>query len=105
PPPGPTRGLSTSRGTQSAAYRLLPTLLWGLPLVAALVLPWYWWANQATGGQFFHEFLFKHNLERGLGGDEQLDGHEHGWWFYLARLWVDLSPWSLLLPAAAFYLL
>ncbi len=86
-------------------------LLWGLPLVLALTLPWFLWANHRTGGEFLHEFVFKHNLQRGLGdlpgdvlgGDETLE--EHPWWHYTPRLLGDLFPWSLLLPIAVIYFL
>jgi 4-amino-4-deoxy-L-arabinose transferase-like glycosyltransferase len=74
------------------------SLTWGIPLVAMLVLPWAWWVNTETNGRFVQEFIIKHNVQRGLGGDEQLDGHEHPWWFYLARFWVDTAPWGWLLP-------
>lgn len=76
---------------------LLRSVPWGLPLVAALTLPWCFAANAATHGRFFEEFLWKHNLQRGLGGDEQLDGHEHPFWFYGVQFWADAAPWSLAL--------
>ena len=72
-------------------------LWWGLPVIAALTLPWYLWANHRTHGDFFWVFLWKHNFERGLGDGEL---RSHPWWFYGPRLAFDLLPWSLLLPAA-----
>jgi 4-amino-4-deoxy-L-arabinose transferase-like glycosyltransferase len=78
------------------------SLLWGLPLVALLVVPWAWWVNHVTEGRFVQEFFIKHNLQRGFGGDDQLDGHIHPWWFYMARFWLDTAPWSLLLPVALY---
>jgi 4-amino-4-deoxy-L-arabinose transferase-like glycosyltransferase len=77
------------------------SLLWGIPLMLAVVGPWFWMANEATQGEFAREFLWRHNFQRGLGGDDQLDSHLHPWWHYLARLWFDMAPWSLLLPWAA----
>lgn len=77
---------------------LLLSACWGIPLVLALILPWAYWVNQATNGQFVQEFIIKHNVQRGFGGDEQLDGHVHPWWFYLARIWLDAAPWVWLLP-------
>jgi len=74
--------------------------LWGVPALIVIVLAWSWWINDLTNGKFIEEFVIKHNLQRGLGGDEQLDGHVHPWWFYLARFWLDTSPWGLLLPFA-----
>jgi 4-amino-4-deoxy-L-arabinose transferase-like glycosyltransferase len=74
-------------------------LWWGVPLVAMLVAPVYLWANAETGGEFFHSFLWHHNVERGFGGSDVLRAHP--WWFYLPHLVADFLPWSLLLPAAA----
>lgn len=74
--------------------------LWGMPALIVIVLAWSWWMNDFTNGKFIEEFVIKHNLQRGLGGDEQLDGHAHPWWFYLARFWLDTAPWGLLLPFA-----
>ena len=73
-------------------------LWWGLPLVAVITVPWFLYANGRTDGQFLSEFLWKHNLHRGLGGDATLEAHPI--WFYLVRLWPDWFPWSLLLPFA-----
>jgi hypothetical protein len=81
---------------------LLISLAWGIPLIALLILPWAWWVNTETNGRFVSEFLVKHNLRRGLGGDEQLDGHVHPWWFYLVRMWVDAAPWIWLLPVVGY---
>src|SRR5439155_9639458 len=72
-------------------------LWWGVPLIALLVLPWFFSANTASHGEFFQVFFWKHNVERGLGGG---DLPAHPWWFYGPRLFFDLLPWSpLLLPA------
>ncbi len=72
-------------------------LWWGMPLVLALVLPWFLAANAETSGEFGRVFLWEHNVERGLGGG-RLRGHP--WWFYLRQFCVDFAPWSLLLPVA-----
>ncbi|MBL8823414.1 MAG: glycosyltransferase family 39 protein [Planctomycetia bacterium] len=77
---------------------LVFSVFWGIPLIVILVLPWAWWVNQETAGKFLEEFVIKHNVQRGLGGDEQLDGHLHPWWYYLLRIWLDTAPWGLLLP-------
>lgn len=74
--------------------------LWGGTGVVVIVLAWSWWMNDFTKGKFIEEFVIKHNLQRGMGGDEQLDGHAHPWWFYLVRFWLDTAPWGLLLPVA-----
>jgi 4-amino-4-deoxy-L-arabinose transferase-like glycosyltransferase len=78
---------------------------WGIPLVLLMVVPWFAYANRQTHGEFFREFFWKHNFQRGLGGDMELDGHDHPFWFYCAHLWSDMLPWSLLLPAAIVYLI
>jgi 4-amino-4-deoxy-L-arabinose transferase-like glycosyltransferase len=77
-------------------------LCWGLPLVLVLALPWYVWANVHTHGELFRVFFWYHNVERAFGGSGVL--HAHPVWLYGPRLVVDLLPWSLLLPAAAWYL-
>jgi 4-amino-4-deoxy-L-arabinose transferase-like glycosyltransferase len=73
-------------------------LWWGVPLVLAISVPWYVWANARTHGDLFWVFIWKHNIERGLG-----DGalRSHPWWFYGPRFGFDFLPWSLLLPVAA----
>jgi 4-amino-4-deoxy-L-arabinose transferase-like glycosyltransferase len=72
---------------------------WGVPLVALLVAPVYWWANARTGGAFVQVFLWHHNVERGFGGSDLLRAHP--WWFYAPHLAADFLPWSPLLPVAA----
>jgi hypothetical protein len=79
----------------------LSSLWWGVPLVVALAAPWYLWANAQTDGELFRVFFLHHNVERGLGGSDNLKAHP--WWFYGPQLFVSLLPWSLLLPAATWY--
>jgi 4-amino-4-deoxy-L-arabinose transferase-like glycosyltransferase len=74
-------------------------LWWGLPLVAALTLPWFLWANAHTGGEFAQEFFWRHNVERGLGNG---DLRSHPWWLYLPYFAGDFLPWTPLLALAAF---
>jgi 4-amino-4-deoxy-L-arabinose transferase-like glycosyltransferase len=66
-------------------------LWWGIPLVAALTLPWFLWANSVTHGEFFHVFLWHHNLERGYGGSNL---RTNPWWFYFPQFIADFLPWS-----------
>jgi 4-amino-4-deoxy-L-arabinose transferase-like glycosyltransferase len=84
----------------SGAHRL--GLWWGVPLVLALAAPWFLWVNARTDGELFRVFFWHHNFDRGFGGDGGLASHP--WWFYGPRLAIDLFPWSLLLPAAGWYL-
>jgi 4-amino-4-deoxy-L-arabinose transferase-like glycosyltransferase len=72
-------------------------LWWGMPLVLALALPWFLWANIQTHGKLREVFFWKHNFERGFGAGSL---PIHPWWFYGPRLSFDLLPWSLLLPPA-----
>jgi hypothetical protein len=73
------------------------SLLWGVPLLLLLVMPWFVWAAQQTDGRLLRCFVWYHNIERAFGGG-QLRGHP--WWFYGPRLFVDFLPWSILLPFA-----
>src|SRR5205085_1088207 len=54
---------------------LSSSLLWGIPLVLALTVPWFWWANQETGGEFFRVFFWFHHVERGLGNADATNFH------------------------------
>ncbi len=74
-------------------------LWWGGPLVLALTLPWFVWADAATHGELFRVFILRHNVERGLGDG---DLKAHPWWLYLPQFAVDFLPWSLLIPVALF---
>ncbi len=76
-------------------------LWWGIPLMVALVSPWFIWVNQATDGEFFRVFFWKHNVERGLGSGTL---HVHPWWFYVPRMAFDFLPWSPLLIPATWWL-
>jgi 4-amino-4-deoxy-L-arabinose transferase-like glycosyltransferase len=71
-------------------------LHWGIPLVLMLTVPWYWWANWQTDGEWFRVFFWFHNVERGLGTEDKLRAYP--FWFYGPQLLRDLLPWSLLLP-------
>ncbi len=82
------------------AHRL--GLWWGLPLVAALAAPWFWLANEQSGGELARVFFWHHNLERGLGGSRL---RSHAWWFYGPQLLLDFLPWGLVLVPAVVYFL
>ncbi len=72
-------------------------LAWGVPLVLALTVPVFWWAEVASGGQFFHEFFWAHNVERALGGGRL---RAHAWWLYVPYFLLYFLPWSPLLLVA-----
>lgn len=70
-------------------------LLWAIPLVGFLVVPWYLLVHWRTSGQFTTVFFWYHNFTRGLGGS---DLRAHPWWFYGPFILYGLLPGSLLLP-------
>jgi len=72
-------------------------LWWGIPLVLAIAIPWYLWANWETQGRLVDVFLWKHNIERALSSGNHV---AYPWWFYGPQLALDFLPWSLLLPVA-----
>jgi hypothetical protein len=74
-------------------------LWWGVPLVLALVVPYFGWAEAASGGEFLREFLWHHNVERGLGGSP-LDHHGHAWCLYGPYFLLYFLPWSPVLLLA-----
>jgi hypothetical protein len=78
-------------------------LWWGIPLTAALALPWFLWANGQTHGELFRVFFWHHNVERGFDGAGGLK--EHPWWFYGPQFAFDFLPWSPLLLVAGWFLL
>jgi 4-amino-4-deoxy-L-arabinose transferase-like glycosyltransferase len=75
-------------------------LWWGVPLVAVLTIPWFLWADCATGGEFFRVFFWHHNIERGFGGSSL---RSNPWWFYLPQFLADFLPWSLAIPLALWW--
>jgi 4-amino-4-deoxy-L-arabinose transferase-like glycosyltransferase len=77
------------------------TLWWGGPCVAAIAGPWFIWANIETDNRLWQVFFWYHNIERGLGGSATLAAHPA--WFYVPQAGIDLLPWSLLAPAAAWH--
>ncbi len=79
-----------------------PTLPWrsavlGPLVVAAVALPWFVWANHATGGEFVRVFVWHHNVARFLGTSPTLASHP--WWYYVPRFAVDFLPWTPALAA------
>jgi 4-amino-4-deoxy-L-arabinose transferase-like glycosyltransferase len=90
--------VAVGRRPAHSAFRIPHSAL-GLALVAALTLPWFVWANRHTGGEFFREFVWRHNVERGLGDG---DLRSHPWWLYLPYFADDFLPWTPLLPLAAY---
>jgi 4-amino-4-deoxy-L-arabinose transferase-like glycosyltransferase len=78
-----------------------------LTLVAlAVALPWYMAVAQSLGTENLLGELRGQNFERFTGAAEgQRDrGHIQPFSYYLLRIWVDLFPWSLLLPSTVWWL-
>lgn len=82
---------SFNRSLRSWAFQVCLVLT----LASLLVLPWYYWADQLSGGYFWTEFFGLHHVGRGLGGSRL---REHPIWFYLAQLPASSLPVVLLLP-------
>ncbi|OAI45315.1 hypothetical protein AYO44_02620 [Planctomycetaceae bacterium SCGC AG-212-F19] len=80
---------------------LRSSLWWGVPLVLALTVPWFWWVNEKTNGTFFRVFFLHHNIDRGLGSADDL--RVYPWWFYGPRWLVDFLPWTPLMLIALVY--
>jgi 4-amino-4-deoxy-L-arabinose transferase-like glycosyltransferase len=86
-------------------WRRLPWI-GGLFLTLLIAMPWYWLAEQRTPG-FLEYFLLGEHWHRfltpGWGGDRY--GNAHG--FPVGAIWafafIDMLPWSILLPVAAWY--
>lgn len=88
--------------TRRAIRQALLALLWLLPVILLLALPWFLWANHRTGGALWETFFLYHNVERAFGAGAEL--RSYPFWYYLPRLAIDLLPWSLLLPVALWQL-
>ena len=63
----------------------------------AIFLPWVVGTAQAMGwDNILYEF-YAQNMARFQSGYR---GHEQPFWYYLKNFWIDLMPWSWLVPAA-----
>lgn len=66
-------------------------------LALAVYLPWFVACAKAMGSDnIFHE-LFAQNIERFYAAKR---GHEKPMHYYAGKIWLDLAPWSPLLPFA-----
>jgi 4-amino-4-deoxy-L-arabinose transferase-like glycosyltransferase len=92
---------SPQQGKQWLRLANVYGLWWGVPLLLAITLPWFIWANIRTEGELFQVFFWKHNVERGLGSGTLTT---HPWWFYAPRFAFDFLPWSPLLVVLAWLL-
>ena len=72
-------------------------LIWGLPLVLGLVLPWYIAVIAANGEAYIDSFFGYHNLERFTS---VVNNHSAPWYFYFIVVGWGFAPWSIFLPVA-----
>lgn len=72
---------------------------WVLPaalvLGTILALPWFFWADHITEGEFYRVFVVHHHVERFAGTSPALASHP--WWYYVPRFAIDFLPWTPLL--------
>jgi 4-amino-4-deoxy-L-arabinose transferase-like glycosyltransferase len=76
-----------------ASWMLIPLV------VAAVALPWFVWANQATDGEFFRVFFWHHTIDRYTGNSPLLATHPP--LYYVPRFAVDFLPWTPVLVGLA----
>jgi hypothetical protein len=63
----------------------------------AVYLPWFVACARAMGSDNILIELYAQNFERYYSGSR---GHEKPVYYYLVNFWIDLSPWSWLMPFA-----
>ncbi|TET38889.1 MAG: glycosyltransferase family 39 protein [Planctomycetota bacterium] len=68
--------------------------LYGTILLLLIAIPWYVLAIKRAGQGY--ELIVRQNFTRFLS---PWDHEGRGWYFYLARLPLDLLPWSFFIPA------
>lgn len=79
--------------------RLAPVAILGIPVFAAIVLPWAFALWSRDGGVSLRECLVSNSLGRAVGGKfARAYGHRHGPAYYLLLAPLVLLPWSLALP-------
>ncbi|MFQ3592150.1 MAG: glycosyltransferase family 39 protein, partial [Gemmataceae bacterium] len=71
----------------------------GMLGVALACIPIYLWMQYESKGRFFHEFLWLHNIQRGLGGSRL---RAHPCWHYVPYLLLYLLPMTPLLLVGLF---
>lgn len=79
-------------------FRLVFRTLWipAILLYCAVAMPWYI-AVQLRNPQFFHEFIFEHNLAR---YSSDLYHHHEPFWYYVPVAALALIPWIVFVTAA-----
>lgn len=74
-------------------------LVEGALIVALLVAPWLLLYARRAGGHDTWTLLITENIQRYL----HAWNNQHPWHYYLWRFPLDFLPWTLVLPAAAWY--
>ena len=70
---------------------------WGVPLAAAIAVPWYAAIGVLTGGEFFRVAVGYHMVQRAASSIEE---HVNFPGYYPITMLLSFYPWSSLLPAA-----
>ena len=96
------RLLARTRHTLDTVRALHP--LPGLGAVLLVVGGWYVAAWVIGGNDFFVKHVLKENLFRVIDPEALETGHEHGPFYMLPNFLVGALPWSLLIPAIAWWL-
>jgi 4-amino-4-deoxy-L-arabinose transferase-like glycosyltransferase len=73
-----------------------PALLGAAAAFLVVASPWYLWLAWRGEQAFLSEVLFRQNVARFIDPWD----HQASWWYYLKYFWLDMAPWSLLLPVA-----
>lgn len=83
-------------------WRQIPILAPLALISIAIYLPWFVGTAQSMGwDNILYEF-YAQNLERFLTSEYR--GHAQPWYYYLRNIWLDLTPWSWLLPPTVWWL-
>ena len=72
-------------------------LWWGIPLVTAIVVPWFVLVIAENGQAYIDSFFGYHNVARFTS---VVNRHSAPWYFYLLVIGCGFFPWSAYLPAA-----
>jgi len=67
----------------------------------AVYLPWFVACAKAMGSDSILYELYAQNFARFLSGSR---GHEQPFYYFFVNVWVDLFPWSFLLPFAIWWI-
>lgn len=65
----------------------------GLAIFLLVTIPWHALMLNSYGDTFFHEYIYKHHLERFVNSAEL--GRKEPFWFFIAVFAVGFLPWTL----------